>query len=107
MGLFSNYCGPGGSGLPQHTVDAICEEHDADYTTIMKSGQDPYWHYNWADAKMLQKLEQVTSPNRREQIISFFATKLWNFKKQYSSSLENLPGIEYAEQTLTVYGENI
>lgn len=107
MGLFSNYCGPGGSGLPQHTVDQICAEHDQDYTTIMKSGQDPYWHYNWADAKMLQKLEQVTDPNRREQVISFFATKLWNFKKEYTSSLENLPGTKHAKQTLAVYGKNI
>lgn len=97
MGILSNYCGFDGSGIPQHTVDEICKEHDEDYGIIQAQGQDPYWHFNWADQKMLDAVSKVVNPNIKERIISTAATGVWNFKRAITKSLPNLPGTAHAK----------
>lgn len=91
MGVLSNYCGFGGSGIPQHQVDAICAEHDKDYATIQASGKNPYLHFNWADQKMLKALEQHSSKGVREVILKQGATALWKLKQATTSSLSDSP----------------
>lgn len=91
MGILSNYCGFGGEGIPQHTVDEICAEHDRDYAAIQAKGENPYLHFNWADKKMLQSLEKHSASGFREHILKLGATALWNVKKVATSSLSDSP----------------
>ena len=107
MGLFSNYCGFGGSGIPQHRVDKICQEHDDDYQIIEAQGQDPYWNFNWADEKMLDAISKVAHPSFKEKLIREVATMVWHSKKATFPSLPNLQGTAHAQQTLTLRWENI
>ena len=86
MGLLSNYCGFGGSGIPQHTVDEICAEHDRDYGIIQQKGENPYLKFNWADQKMLKALEQHTAKGVRETILKKAATALWTLKRSFANS---------------------
>ena len=88
MGVLSNYCGFGGSGIPQHQVDEICAEHDRDYAIIQKAGKNPYLHYNWADQKMLKALEKHTAKGFREKILKQAATGLWKLKSSFTNSLD-------------------
>lgn len=107
MGLFSNYCGFGGSGIPQHTIDEICKEHDEDYASIQAQGQDPYWNFNWADQKMLDAINKVAHPSFKEELIREVASFVWHSKKATFPSLPNLQGTAHAKQTFTVRWENI
>lgn len=91
MGLLSNYCGFGGSGIPQHKVDQICKEHDADYKLIQDAGQNPYTHFNWADAKMLQKLQEHTATGFKENVLKAASQALWKVKAQVTTPLLNTP----------------
>lgn len=91
-GLFSNFCGPGGYGIPRHIIDEICAEHDYNYGLIMSSGDNPYTHYNWADAKMQQRIRAVSyGKTFSEKLVAGTADLLWEFKKQFTSHLTNSP----------------
>lgn len=94
MGLLSNYCGLGGQGIPQHTVDEICKEHDEDYAKIQAEHGvlAPYLRFNWADEKMMKKLSEHAPSGAKERILSSVAGNLWRAKQAVLPTLSNLPG---------------
>lgn len=89
-GYFSNYCGPGGWGMPMHIIDNICKEHDEDYGVIMSTGDNPYTHYNWADAKMQKRLKEAGyGSSISEKLIAHTADIIWGFKKKVTSHINH------------------
>lgn len=93
FGFFSNFCGPGGYGFPQHEVDKICQEHDKDYGIIMSLGDNPYLHYNWADAKMQKALKKIGyGKGISEHVLGRISNSIWDFKKAVTSHLTNSQG---------------
>lgn len=90
QGWFSNYCGLGGYGIPQHAVDEICKTHDEDYDHILKQGKNPYMSFNWADEKMLNALRSVAPASKREFILKHTAQNLWRAKWAFLSNDESL-----------------
>ena len=84
-GIFSNYCGLGGYGVPQHITDKICQEHDQDYDHIIRMGKNPYRYFNWADQKMLTAMENTLPSEYREVAIRLVAKAMWNVKKALAS----------------------
>lgn len=97
-GLLSNFCGPGGTGVPVHAVDRICQDHDRNYQRIMDSGKNPYTHFNWADQQMMDELREL--PNKgldaRQIFLKEVASRLWTMKREFTSHLAgedtNQPG---------------
>lgn len=87
QGVFSNFCGPGGfsNALPQNELDAICKQHDEDYGAILAAGKNPYFHYNWADEKMVKAMKAKTKWTNKEAFVGRVADKLWEWKKSYLS----------------------
>ena len=69
-GIFTNYCGFGGSGVNRHKLDVICHNHDNDYKKIIaKDGYyAAYVTYNWADKKMEKAIQRITPKSERERI---------------------------------------
>ena len=117
-GWFSNYCGLGGYGIPQHVVDKICQQHDNDYNTIQQQRGTlwPYFNYNWADEVMLQKLRNRLKENgvdmiQRERIIGTIAQKFFAIKKHVANKKQQdleqeeqddlATGIIFAQETST------
>ena len=90
MGVFSNYCGLGGSGIPQHQVDEICKKHDENYERIHMNGNNPYWEFNWADQIMIDDLAAILPNSAREKILKLVASNLWHLKKVILPPREDL-----------------
>ena len=59
MGIFSNYCGLGGSGPTKHAVDKLCKIHDEAYGKLQAKGINPYITWNQADAQFLAGLKRL------------------------------------------------
>jgi hypothetical protein len=94
MGVFSNYCGLGGSGIPQHLIDSICEQHDRDYQQIIdKHGYAAaYLKFNWADKKFLDKVRAATPQDQRQRVLQYVS-------ERYFSAKEALAAKHGVEQT--------
>lgn len=80
-GIFSNYCGFGGSGIPQHEADEICQEHDINYGTIQEMGQNPYTSWNWADEMMLTRIRKIMGKSPKEKAVILGARAFLAAKK--------------------------
>lgn len=86
--LFSNYCGLGGYGIPSHTVDQLCMEHDNDYQQMLENGvpwYKVYTQFNDADQKLLDKLEKISPDNVAEQISQLGGRFFFQLKRQVSN----------------------
>lgn len=79
--IFSNYCGPGGAGIPRHEVDRLCKEHDQDYDTIVQNGDNPYKSKNWADRKFERAVESLATKSIRESAIKLASKVYFTYKK--------------------------
>lgn len=92
-GLFSTFCGPGGSGLPKSIIDLICKEHDDNYGKIIeKHGKyAPYISFNWADQRMMDQIEKYQHQlNLPDTLVAHSAKLLWQLKKKYRSNNPSL-----------------
>lgn len=81
MGLFSNYCGPGGKGIPRHVTDTLCKLHDEseEYKHILWA----YSHFNGADEDFLKALGDVIPENTEERLVKWGAETYFNLKKRF------------------------
>ena len=81
---FSNYCGVGGFGLPQHETDQACKEHDEEYGLLqLQHGTTwPYIHWNDADEKFIRTLANIAPQGTKEFIVKNVAEQLFRKKKQ-------------------------
>lgn len=84
MGLFSNYCGPGGKGIPRHVTDTLCKLHDEseEYKHIIWA----YTHFNGADEDFLKALGDVIPESGEERIVKWGAETYFNLKKKFFPS---------------------
>lgn len=80
-GIFSNYCGPGGSGKVLHRIDSICKKHDEEYGKLQKRGINPYLCYNKADEIFLHDLQEI-DPNGYQELVTKFGGKSYFKLKQ-------------------------
>lgn len=103
MGLFSNYCGFGGSGRVQHPVDALCKKHDEEYGILQKHNVNPYLSWNAADTNFLKGLSQLKENGGvRATLVKKFAQNLFQFKKELApeadislSDLQDMVNLRY------------
>ena len=86
-GLFSNFCGFGGAGIPQHKVDELCREHDNAYQNILDHGGNPYTHWNEADATFLFKLKRIVPDSLREGLVRTAANIVFSVKEQLAPTI--------------------
>lgn len=84
-GIFSNFCGLGGKGIPQHLVDTLCEQHDDDYQDMMDNNINPYLKYNWADKKFFEALQKVAPASLKERIVKYGANTFLHIKQAVSN----------------------
>lgn len=86
-GIFSNYCGIGGSGIPQHATDAACKDHDEEYGQLQKIHGDlwPYLHWNEADERFLKRIKQIAPASAEEVVINQLGQKFFDWKQQYAN----------------------
>lgn len=84
MGLFSNYCGPGGSGIPRHVTDYLCKLHDEseEYKHILWA----YSHFNGADEDFLKALADVIPESTEERLVKWSAETYFKLKKKFFPS---------------------
>lgn len=84
MGLFSNYCGPGGRGIPRHVTDTLCKLHDEseEYKHILWA----YSHFNGADEDFLKALGDVIPQSTEERLVKWGAETYFNLKKKFFPS---------------------
>lgn len=68
VGLFSNYCGLGGTGPVSSATDLGCKIHDEAYSKYMAEGLGPYLSYVKADEELYQYLRTVESKSVKEEI---------------------------------------
>ena len=85
MGIFSNYCGLGGSGPVQHAVDALCRTHDRRYGQLEKKGINPYWTWNEADEEFLEGLRHIEDKSVKE-----FVTRIGSMTYAHAKRTLNL-----------------
>jgi hypothetical protein len=91
-GLLSNYCGPGGIGIPIHRMDQICRIHDREFTIISKrsGGKNPLYYFNNADRNMIENIKQAAhfhGIGLDETVIKHLSTFLWNIKAKIAPHL--------------------
>lgn len=97
MGLFSNYCGPGGSGIPRHVTDYLCKLHDEseEYKHIVWA----YSHFNGADEEFLKALGDVIPENTEESIAKWGAETYFKLKKRFF--LDGMGGLRGKRKSTT------
>lgn len=81
MGLFSNYCGPGGKGVPRHVTDTLCKLHDEseEYKHIVWA----YSHFNGADKDFLRELGKVIPQSTEEGLVKWGAETYFRVKQRF------------------------
>lgn len=77
--MFSNYCGPGGSGKPRHGADRVCQKHDNsdEYKNVYLA----YTHYNDADERFLKDMRGVIPQSVEEGVSKFGGQVYFGLKK--------------------------
>lgn len=66
--MFSNYCGPGGSGSVQHSIDEECKIHDEAYGDYQKRGVNPYIVFNKSDRDLARGVRRKKPSGIREYV---------------------------------------
>ena len=89
MGWFSNYCGLGGYGVPEHATDRLCEQHDHNYGELMEHGINPYTTWNEADATFIRGLKQVVPESVREHVVWTVADAIFRLKRAMLSNYDD------------------
>lgn len=88
MGIFSNYCGLGGSGPTQHVVDQLCKAHDEAYERYIQAGYSPYMAFNRADANFLDSLYKLKRyAGIREELVAQSAKGFFELKRVFASHI--------------------
>lgn len=84
MGLFSNYCGPGGKGVPRHVTDTLCKLHDdsEEYKHILWA----YTHFNGADKTFLRELGKIIPQTGEERLVKWGAETFFRLKERFAPS---------------------
>ena len=99
--LFSEYCGLGKStGAAEHATDQACKEHDEEYQEMIDAGINPYWKWNEADEKFMQKIKKIRPRSNRERFVRWAAEKVFGFKRYMTgTSFYNWHGATQAHES--------